>query len=190
VAEAVLFLLEQLGGGEAAFRLHREGAIHEALTVHYRIGGTAVNGQDYKFIESSATLPAGQRGVLILVEPIDDKIPEPIETVLLELRPSDSGADPAPYRIGRPHAAAAIIVDNDMDRPPCRRLSDGMFHVCLPAENGAVYRLEASDNFYEWDEVCISIVIDGAIHFVDPEAPLHTRRYYRATPAPVTALDE
>ena len=54
--------------------------------VSYAIGGTASNGVDYLALPATVTIPAGQRKATIVVVPIDDSLPERIETVVLALR--------------------------------------------------------------------------------------------------------
>jgi Calx-beta domain/Bacterial Ig domain len=171
----------------AVFRVSRLGNTNDELNVRFEIGGRAENGVDYKRIPNSVVLAAGVRSVRIVIEAIEDDLPEGMESVVLRLLPADSTSTTPPYAIGRPATAAALIVDPGVERPPCRRLDDGMFHVCLPADNGTGYRLMSSTNLVDWEEICTGVVVDGAIHFVDPDAALHGMRFYRAFPmaAPV-----
>lgn len=172
----------------ALFRIRRSGSTQRDLAVHFRIGGTALNGIDYKSIASPVVIPSGRSSVLIEIDPVDDKAREGIETVMLDLRLPNPSPIPPPYQIGRPHAAAAVIVDSYLNAPLCQVLPDGLFYLCLPGFDGLGYRLEATDdlNGNRWEEVCTGIVFDGAIHFVDPDAPSHPRRFYRISPAQVT----
>jgi len=41
-----------------------------------------------------------------------------------------------------------------------------------------------------WVLVCTNVVTDGALLFVDPEAPLHSRRFYRIVPQSNYAPEE
>lgn len=65
-----------------------------------------------------------------------------------------------------------------------------MFHLCLPGQDGLSYRVEASDDLATWMEIASGVVCDGAIHFVDPEAPDHPQRFYRAVPEPISMQEE
>lgn len=171
---------EPIGPNTAIFRLRRTGPTNEALIVFVGLSGTASNGVDYMEIGNTVAIPAGHRTVRVVVTPIDDSIPEPIETVIFELQPDPSLAPIERYRIGWPPAAGAIIADNDHNRPSSMRLQDGVFHLCLPGDNGLRYRLDVSDDLINWLPVCENEVTDGAIHFVDPESPRMGRRFFRA----------
>jgi hypothetical protein len=167
----------------ATFVVTRSDGTNSDLTVRYSIGGTASNGIDYVELPGSVTIAAGRRSSSIVVLPIDDSLAEHIETVVLALLapPPDPNAPP-PFIIGRPPSAAALIVDNDQPRPPCIRLPDHLFHLCAPGTNGHCFRVEVSTNLVHWLPVCTNIVTDGAVHFVDPDAPPHPRRFYQALP--------
>jgi hypothetical protein len=154
------------------------------LTVYYTIGGTATEGVDYRRFRDSATvpsvvIPAGRDAARIQIIPIDDTIPEGIETVVLTLTAPTS---PLKYLFGRCRRAAAIILDNDQPRPYCRLLSDGLFHLCAPGADGSSYRILSSSDLVTWTEECSNVVTDGAIHFIDPDAAGLTRRFYKVVP--------
>lgn len=170
----------------ATFKIRRGDNTNSDLLVYYAISGTASNGVDYENLPGVVTIPAGERSAVVTVIPIDDKLIEPIETVVLTLQlPPDATASILPaYTIGNPRQAAAIIVDNDRPRPPCRPLPDGVFHLCEPGTNGFWYRLEVSADLVNWLPVCTNMVTDGALHFVDPDAKDLPRRYYRTFPEP------
>jgi len=154
--------------------------------VSYRIGGTASNGVDYATLPGFVTIPAGERAARIVVTPIDDKLAEGAETVVLSLiiPPSPLAVinPPPPYVIGFPGRAAALIADNDRERPPTRCLSDGLFHGCWNGTNGFGYRIEISPDLKQWIPVCTNVVTDGAIHFIDPDTEEFPHRFYRALP--------
>ena len=171
----------------ATFAIHRQGPTHEALTVGLKVAGTALSGKDYEALPESVVIPAGERSVKIVLKPVDDTEVEGIETVWVELLPPDTGGVkiqlgwPA-YRLGRPSSAIAVILDNDQTRPPCRWLSDGHFHLCVPGIEGAKYRLETSDDLKLWTDAGPVETADGAIHYVDPSAPGQHVQFYRVVP--------
>ena len=178
------------GTNTALFEVRRHGPTNADLTVYYAIGGTATEGVDYKPLRNSATvpsvvIPAGRYAARIQIIPIDDTIPEGIETVVLGLTATTR---PPEYLFGRPRQAAAIILDNDQPRPYCRRLPDGLFHLCAPGADGSSYTVLSSNDLVIWTEECSNVVTDGAIHFIDPDAAGLVRRFYKvvpdATPAP------
>ena len=171
------------GTNTAMFVVRRGGPTNSALTVCYRVDGTASNGVDYAALPGVVTIPAGRRAAEIKLVPIDDLLPERLETVVLRLGvPPDTTANVPPYLVGYPGRAAAVIVDNDSPRPATSVLPDRCFHIMRPGANGTCWRIECSSNLIDWTAICTTTVTDGAIHFVDPDADDATRRYYRAVP--------
>jgi hypothetical protein len=165
----------------ATFEVRRSAGTNSDLTVYYRIGGTASNGIDYVTLPNQVIIPAGRYAARIEVIPIDDNIPERIETVVLSLT---APTRPLPYLFGYPRQAAAIILDNDQPRPPCRLLSDGLFHLCAPGTNGFGYSIQTSSDLVTWTSECTNIVTDGAVHFIDPDAGEMLHRFYQVVPEP------
>jgi len=175
------------GGGcltnTATFVIRRIGPTNDALTVHYCIGGTASNGVDYVTLPGFVTIPAGRRAVDFKLIPLDDDLPERLETVVLRLCvPPDTTNPVPPYVIGFPSRAAAVIVDNDQPRPITGVLPDGSFHVMKPAGVATCWRIEYSTNLLDWTPICTAVASDGALHFVDPDAEDSPARFYRAVP--------
>src|SRR5206468_2691746 len=121
----------------------------------------------------------------IVVKPIQDDKDELIETVLVALEPDPSLGPVARYTVGVPAKAAAIIVDPDQPRPASLRTVDGLFHLCLPADNGTGLRIETSEDLVTWTPVQTNVVTEGAIHYVDPLPSEHACRLYRARPETV-----
>jgi hypothetical protein len=70
------------------------------------------------------------------------------------------------------------------------RLSDGMFHVCRPATNGHSFTLRGSADLVNWTVLCTNTVTDGAVHYVDPDAPNFNTRFYQVTPELFHAPEE
>jgi hypothetical protein len=167
----------------ATFLVRRSGPTNDALTVWYRIGGTASNGVDYLALPGNVTIPAGERAAPIVVVPLDDNLPEKLETVVLRLLvPPAMTAVIPPYVIGWPARAAAIIVDNDQPRPLTGTLPDRCFHLMRPGANGTWWRIECSSDLTHWTPLGTNQVTDGALHFVDPDADELPARFYRAVP--------
>ncbi len=164
----------------ATFVVRRAGATNDPLDILFTLGGTASNGVDYAAITSPLTIPAGQRSARIIIKPIDDNRPEPVETVVVTLLENDA-AVPG-YVLGQPHRAAAIIVDNDHLRPPCTRLPDGRFNVCVPMDPNHCFRVESTQDFKVWTPLCTLPVDEGMAQYVDPDPPALPQRFYRLVP--------
>ena len=109
------------GPDTGRFTVSRTGDTSDPLGVFYSIGGTAEEGVDYlslfdprEFFHSVTGLhfleiPAGARSADIVVTPIDDRLAEGRETVVVQLRPQDWW----PVVVGAPGNAAVTIADND-----------------------------------------------------------------------------
>ena len=88
-------------------RIARTGATTSPLTVFYSVGGTAKNGRDYKKLRGQAIIKSGASSVNIVIQAIDDTIPEPDETVILTLSPD------ANYTVGSPNSGTVTIHSNE-----------------------------------------------------------------------------
>jgi hypothetical protein len=177
-----------IGTNTATFRVRRTDGTNADLTVYYAISGTASNGVDYQTLPGLVTIPAGLRYADIVLWPLEDSLVEGVETVILTLvpPPADTATSNSPpaYLLGSPRRAAAIIIDNDYPLPCSVRLPDQLFSVNQWATNGCWHRIEVSSDLMTWTPICTNVVIDGAIHFVDPDAQGQVLRYYRAVPEP------
>jgi hypothetical protein len=171
----------------ATFVVSRTGETNDPLAVLFTVGGTASNGVDYSAISSHVVIPGGQRSARVIIKPIDDNLAEGIETVIIQLDnpPVPSVIPPVPptYLVGWPGRAAAIIVDNDVVRPPCMRLPDGLFNLCVRVDVYNCFRVESTRDLKEWTPLCTVPVDDGAAHYVDPDASDSPQRFYRLVPA-------
>lgn len=172
------------GTNTARFIVRRHGPTNDALLVHYRVGGSASNGLDYAQLPGIVEIPAGRHTAPIVVQPIDDLVPEPLENVVIGLRPPPDWPTntPPPYVIGLPARAAAVIVDNDGPRPPHCLFPDHTFHFVHPGTNGGWVRIECTTNMVHWLPISTNQVTDGALHFVDPDGDGRPSGYYRVVP--------
>ena len=167
------------GPKDAIFSVRRHGETNDALTVSYDIGGTATNGVDYVALPGVVTIPAGERAAMITVVPLDDGRPDITSTVILTLEPSTN--TPPDFALGFPQKAAALILDSGQIRPAAV-LPDKCFHLRAAGPNGAWFHIEYASDLLSWTPVCTNQVIDGAIDFIDPDAPSNEVRFYRAVP--------
>jgi hypothetical protein len=89
------------------FLITRVGRAAAALTVSYRVDGTATPGSDYVALPGTVTIPAGAFAALVPVIPLQDTVPEAPETVTLTLAPSAS------YAVGFPATATVTLVSDE-----------------------------------------------------------------------------
>src|SRR5213075_906109 len=166
---------------------------NEDLVVAFALLGTAENGIDYETIPSLATIPAGHRGVEVVVRRRADDLKEGIETVVLRLAEPPPASPEIrvinPYRVGRPGAAVALISDEPWlhgpDAAQCAALPGRWVHVCFAAEDGHNFRVEASPNLRDWETLQDGPSADGAWHFVDSADIDRPQRFYRLALEPV-----
>ena len=169
----------------ATFEIRRTGGnLSLPLRVFYETHGTATEGVDYLDLPGVAEIPAGSRAARVVVWPIDDRLPEKLESVVLCLRPSPLLGPLPGYVIGRPGHAGAVIADNDTPRLPYTCLSDGVFHLCQPAADGRCFRIECSTDLKDWTVLDTVTATEGAVQYVDPDGGAYDRRFYRTVPVP------
>jgi hypothetical protein len=168
------------GPKNALFEVRRFGDCSQPLTVTYKASGTATNGVQYVALTGSVNIPAGDAYAVIPLVPIDDGRPDINRTAILTLTVSSN--QPLAYAVGRPSAAAALIIDSNGVRPLTAMLSGGVFHVYADGPDGALFRLEASTDLLNWTPLCTNQVFNGAIDFVDPDSTANQSRFYRALP--------
>ena len=169
-------LFTNCGPKAATFTVRRLGDTNDDLAVAYTLGGTATNGVDYLALPGSVTIPAGGRGALISLVPIDDGPPDVNKTVVLTLTGSTN------YSAGHPGRAAAIILDGNGVQPGAGMLPGGCFHLAAPGPNAAWFSIEYSTDMVKWTPACTNQIVNGSIDFVDPDAPVNPARFYRALP--------
>jgi hypothetical protein len=91
----------------AAFTLTRSGSPFGALRVRYVVRGDATGGADYLALPGWAEIPDGETSVTVRVTVFDDRQPEPLERVSLEVIPDEM------YVVGTPRTALVRIADDD-----------------------------------------------------------------------------
>jgi hypothetical protein len=173
----------------ATFRITRSGPTNAALTVVYRLYGTAQNGVDYQNITAWVIIPAGRRSATVTVSPLADNLAEGIESIVLELIPPPPIAlDPSQmYTIGSQRQAAAVI--NDPESPgatpaaSCTAVAGGL-HLSFKATSGN-YRVEASTDLINWETVSTTAAVNDTVHFVETDRTTFPRRFYRIVPEPM-----
>lgn len=133
----------------AVFVVSRTGPVEQALPVYFRLAGDAQNGADYREIPHRVEIPAGAEAAEVIIVPLDDRIYEGDESVVLHLLPRISiTLSPLPdhgeYNVGEPGIARAVIHDNQsppINLPPRVHLVEPPDETRLPAP--ATVRLAA-----------------------------------------------
>ncbi len=97
---------ETSGSGED-FLISRRAVTAVPLVVNYSISGTATSGADFTPLSGSATIPANATSVLVTVFPVNDSIPEGVETIIMTLTPASGTYG---VRFG---SATMLLADND-----------------------------------------------------------------------------
>ena len=186
----------------ASFVVRRTGSITNAINVAYTIAGTATNGVDYVSLPGVVTIAAGSTATQILVTPIDDFIEENVESVSLTLQAPPASAQP-PYTLGlgSTNLTAGIAI-RDIYIPALNRYQRALRHrfpnryvaISRPLEPNAPtappppgdaplgFKVEASTNLVNWEEIGTIGVDEDSDDFVDVEAGNHESRFYRFSP--------
>lgn len=90
----------------ATILVARTGDLSQPLAVKLKTAGTATSGVDYQALPASITIPAGLAEVSLDIVPIDDRIGEPVETIVVYLE-----SDPA-YEVFSPMVATINLNDD------------------------------------------------------------------------------
>ena len=94
------------GSSTGLFTFVRDGAATNDLALQVSYSGSATNGVDYTFLTNVVTIPAGQRAVDLLVQPVSELPIGHDRTVKVHLLPSDT------YVLGASKSATVTIVEN------------------------------------------------------------------------------
>jgi hypothetical protein len=172
--------------------VRRHGNTDDEITVRYGISGTALSGVDYVALPGFVTFPPGVSGVLILIDPIDDNIPEGPEGVGLSLLAPSPEVYPPPYIVGSPSSSGVVIRDHlrwsaglpqvspDPSTRLIERLADGIVVLGEYFESPkSDFIVEASINLVDWEEIGSGNSIENFAEFVDVNAADLPVRFYR-----------
>ncbi len=86
----------------------RTGDTSAALTVNYKVTGTATAGSDYVALGTSVVIPAGKTRVNKTLTPKQDSLQESAETVILTLKQSPN------YAVGTPARATVTLISDEV----------------------------------------------------------------------------
>lgn len=89
------------------FFIARRVQTSSPLVVNYTLSGTATSGVDYTGLSGTATIPADATGVRVKLTPVNDTIPEGVETIVMNITPVSGTYG---VRIG---TATMLLADND-----------------------------------------------------------------------------
>ncbi len=184
----------------AAFAIYRTGDMTNPLTVSYTIGGTANNGVDYDTLPASVTIPTGAASVSIVVNPIDDPYQDDMESVSLTLHTPPLDVQPPAYALAATSTTqrSAGVTIRDIYVAPLNRFQralrlrfPGRYAVVPrpqdplappPPANLVGWKVEASANLMNWEQIGTVDTTEEVDEFVDLEAADHGQRFYRFVP--------
>jgi hypothetical protein len=170
------------GPKNATFTIRRTGPTNESLQVFFSLRGTAINGLDYEQVAESVVIPAGERRAQVLIVPKEDEVIEAPESVILELAPPLVDVMPPPYVVARPARAGAIIVDSSMPYLRPGILPGRLFYLSRTAAEFNWLRIERSTNLVHWETIATNQVLQGSLHYLDPDSETADMLFYRAVP--------
>ncbi len=101
--------LVEEGGPAGKVVVQRTGDLSVALTVRYKVQGSAKLGVDYKPLTGTAIIPAGSAQVKVKIKPLDDTAIDGTRVVKVKLLPSTD----ASYNLGDAFVAKLKLVDGD-----------------------------------------------------------------------------
>lgn len=164
------------GPKNATFTVFRVGETNDDLNVSYSISGTSTNGLNYVPLPGVVLIPAGQQEASIDVVPLDGGPPHITSTVILKVSPETN------YVVGRPAAAAAIILDSQSPQATTGRVPGGLFQISSTGPDGAWFDVQYSTDLISWTQLSTNQVVNGVVDFLDPDAANQPRRFYQIVP--------
>jgi len=129
----------------------------EAITVNFKVAGTATEGTDYQTLGTSIVLPANQNSVFVDVAVIDDKIIEGDETVQLTL----AGGTTATLGAFTGTSNASLVIADDDNVAANRVLQvKQTLHAAEPATNGN-FRVSLPAGYSSSRDITLQYTLSG-----------------------------
>lgn len=97
------------GGAAGKAMVERTGDTASALTVFYKVAGSAKSGAEYQPVSGSVTIPAGSSKAKIKIKPIDNLLVTGTLVAKIKLKASPDGS----YQLGSGAVAKIKVLDND-----------------------------------------------------------------------------
>ena len=140
----------EVGPVPGMFTIKRSGAANSAFNVYYKLGGTAINGWDYKQLPGYVSFGTGVVSQTITVTPIARISPSVGDTVLLQLLAVGSSQRPGAYSLGSPsNAVISIAQAPRTNHPPLVQMvrpdNDGSTNDLFVAGANITLSAKASD---------------------------------------------
>ncbi|MGE3804182.1 MAG: SBBP repeat-containing protein, partial [Gemmataceae bacterium] len=161
----------EVGDIPGVFTVTRTGDLSSALTVNYRISGNATPGDDYTALTGTVVIAATQATATIVVDPIQDNMPEVDERVIARLEPSPD------YFIGSPASATVTIHDTTVsieaiDNTAEGSMTPGKFRISRTGPNIGDLTVYYTFNGtalpgFDYDRIADSVVITNGNSSVD-----------------------
>ncbi|GAA0540526.1 hypothetical protein GCM10009415_22980 [Chitinophaga japonensis] len=160
---------QEQGSVSGVFRVKLPGTLSAAkdITLSYTINGssTAAPGADYQAITATVTIPAGDNGVTIPVNVLDDNIIELTETVILDISGGSGleadGVTPISFTADPAAASATVnIIDNDLDGNSQLVLLTRVSDAVEGAANGQ-YRIALQPGITASQDITVTFSMSG-----------------------------
>ena len=97
----------EAGRKTGKFTFTRTGSTARALTIYYRVDGTATAGTDYRGLGTRVRFRAGASSVSKFVRPVNDRLREPRESIVLSISRKPG------YALGAARSATVRITSDD-----------------------------------------------------------------------------
>ena len=174
-----LLEIAEHGVSPARYRVTRTGSTIASLEVGLAWQGEAEPDADFVLVFGGATndtasvvIPAGTNRVEFLVQPIDDNLIEPPETI-------QGSLGLGPYTIGPGSATFTLtLLSDDPDLLLSFSPEDG-FNLQFVSVTGYVFTVEASSNFSQWQTLTNFPGTGQLFDWRDPESLDLPQRFYR-----------
>ncbi len=104
---------------QGAFRIRfsdNKLTVVKDVQITYNVAGTATSGTDFKPLPGSLTIPAGQNGVVVNIDPLDDKLVEDIEKINISLQNVTSTMTGITWPLAAASQVDVLLKDNDTMR--------------------------------------------------------------------------
>lgn len=146
--------------GSFAFNLPAGVTAAVPVTLNFTLSGTAASGTDYNALTGTATIPAGQPGVAVMLTAVDDQVIEPTETVVVTFT-GGTGGGQAYTASPAANTATLNITDNDNTPADLALYIATVAHVQESAAAAVEYTISLPAGLTASEDVTVNYTISG-----------------------------